>query len=290
MRSKPFIFYILLCLIWGTTWVVLKKSLIEGTPAVFGVGFRFFISGSILLLITFIQKRSIPKTRTAINIYVLFGLFNLVIGYGATYWATQFIYSNLASLLWAGFPIVVVIMAHFYLTNEKITLIKLISILIGTAGVFLILSQSQSFGGEHVFMGMTVITFAVILAAWPNVYLKQHSHEVDTLTMNAVCQTGSGLILLIISSFIEKDQTMIWSPFNIFAMVYLTVLGSIAAWLIYIWLFKHLTMTQIAYIAFPPPVIAAFLGWKILGEALTPFAVIGAIMVIGGAVTVNLKQ
>jgi drug/metabolite transporter (DMT)-like permease len=290
MKSKSYFLYAAICLIWGTTWVILKKSLIEGTPAIYGVGLRFFAAGIILLLISFFQKRSIPRSREAINIYISFGLLNLVIGYGATYWATQYIYSNLASILWTGFPIIIVIMSHFYLPNEKINLPKIISLAIGAAGVLLILSQGKAFGGENVIVGMSVIIVAVILAAWPNVYLKKHNHAIDTLTMNAVCQTGAGIILLTISSFLEKDQVMIWSPFNIFAMVYLTLFGSIAAWLIYVWLFKHLTMTQIAYVAFPPPVIASFLGWTFLGEALTPIAILGAMLVITGAVAVNLKH
>jgi drug/metabolite transporter (DMT)-like permease len=181
-------------------------------------------------------------------------------------------------------------MSHFYLPNEKINLPKIISLVIGAAGVLLILSQGKAFGGENVIVGMSVIIVAVILAAWPNVYLKKHNHAIDTLTMNAVCQTGAGIILLTISSFLEKDQVMIWSPFNIFAMVYLTLFGSIAAWLIYVWLFKYLTMTQIAYIAFPPPVIASFLGWTFLGEVLTPVTILGAMLVITGAVAVNLKH
>lgn len=290
MKSKTYFLYVAICLIWGTTWVILKKSLIEGTPAIYGVGLRFFAAGIILLLISFFQKRPIPRSREAINIYTSFGLLNLVVGYGVTYWATQYIYSNLASILWTGFPIIIVIMSHFYLPNEKINLHKTISLVIGTTGVLLILSQGKAFGGENVIMGMSVIIVAVILAAWPNVYLKKNAKAIDTLTMNAVCQTGAGIILLTISSFLEKDQVMIWSPFNIFAMVYLTLFGSIAAWLIYVWLFKHLTMTQIAYVAFPPPVIALFLGWTFLGEALTPVAILGAILVITGAVAVNLKH
>lgn len=290
MKTKTYLLYVAICLIWGTTWVVLKKSLIAGTPAIYGVGFRFLAAGIILLLITFIKKKPIPCSRKALNIYISFGLLNLVVGYGVTYWAAQFIYSNLASILWACFPIVVVFISHFYLPGEKINFPKFVTICFGTAGVFIIISQGKTFGGDDMFMGMSMILFAVFLAAWPNVYLKKYHDAIDTLTMNAVCQTGAGIILLIISSFLEKDQVMIWNPFNIFAMVYLTLFGSIAAWLIYIWLFKHLSMTQIAYIAFPPPVIASFLGWKYLGETLTPIAILGAIMVIGGAVAVNLKR
>ena len=73
-------------------------------------------------------------------------------------------------------------------------------------------------------------------------------------------------------------------------MIYLTLFGTVITWLIYIWLFKHLSMSQIAYVAFPPPVIAFIIGWYFLGEALTPISILGAFMVIGGAVIVNLKR
>ncbi|MDP7071826.1 MAG: EamA family transporter, partial [Candidatus Marinimicrobia bacterium] len=58
---------------------------------------------------------------------------------------------------------------------------------------------------------------------------------------------------------------------------------------IYIWLFEHLTMNQIAYIAFFPPLIASVLGWIFLGEHLTFFAIIGGILTVSGAVMVNLN-
>ena len=163
LKSKTFILYATLCLIWGTTWVILKKSLIEGTPAIYGVGLRFFAAGIILLLITFILKRPIPRSREAINIYISFGLLNLVIGYGVTYWATQFIYSNLASILWAGFPIIVVIISHFYLPDEKINLSKIITIAIGTTGVLLILSQGKHLVAMMCFWGCPLL---YLLLSW----------------------------------------------------------------------------------------------------------------------------
>lgn len=288
--SKTVLLYILICLIWGTTWVVLKKSIMEGTPAIFGVGLRFLLSGLIIFFIVKLKKIHTPKTDIAMRIYLLFGLFNFVIGYGATYWASQFIYSNLASLLWAGFPIVTVLMSHFYLPDEKITTSKLFSILTGTTGVIIILSQSFALSGKNVTLGMLVIVVAIFFASISNVYLKKYNHEVDTFSLNMVSQISAGLILLIISSFVEKEQQMIWSSFNIFALIYLTIFGTIIAWLVYVWLFKHISMARIAYIAFPPPVIASILGWKFLSETLSPVIIFGAALVLLGAVMVNLKK
>ncbi|HDY76273.1 MAG TPA: DMT family transporter, partial [Candidatus Marinimicrobia bacterium] len=195
-----------------------------------------------------------------------------------------------SSILWAGFPIVVVLISHFYLRDDKLTLKKVISIFIGTTGVILILTQGKTMGGDRVLLGMGLTLVAILVAAWPNVYLKKHIDKIDTLSMNAVCQTGAGIILLLISSIIESDQAMNWSSFNIFAMIYLTLFGTVITWLIYIWLFKHLSMSQIAYVAFPPPVIAFMIGWYFLGETLTLISILVAFMVIGGAVIVNLKR
>ncbi|MCH7613238.1 MAG: EamA family transporter [Candidatus Marinimicrobia bacterium] len=290
MKTKIIVLYTVLCMIWGTTWIMIKMSLTEGTPPIFGVGLRFFLAGVILLVITILQKKPIPHSKKAINIYLLFTLMNFVIGYGLTYYATQFIYSNLASILWAGFPMVIVLLSHFYFKNDRLTIKKVVSITVGTIGVILILSQGQAMGGEKVFVGIAMIIAAVMIAAWPNVYLKKYISHIDTLSMNAVCQTSAGIVLLLISSIIESDQAMNWSSFNIFAMAYLTLFGTIITWMIYIWLFKHLSMTQIAYVAFPPPVIAFIIGWYFLGETLTPVSILGATMVIGGAIIVNLKR
>ena len=290
MKTKIIVLYTVLCMIWGTTWIMIKMSLTEGTPPIFGVGLRFFLAGVILLVITILQKKPIPHSKKAINIYLLFTLMNFVIGYGLTYYATQFIYSNLASILWAGFPMVIVLLSHFYFKNDRLTIKKVVSITVGTIGVILILSQGQAMGGEKVFVGIAMIIAAVMIAAWPNVYLKKYISHIYTLSMNAVCQTSAGIVLLLISSIIESDQAMNWSSFNIFAMAYLTLFGTIITWMIYIWLFKHLSMTQIAYVAFPPPVIAFIIGWYFLGETLTPVSILGATMVIGGAIIVNLKR
>ena len=76
MKSKSYFLYVAICLIWGTTWVIVKKSLIEGTPAIYGAGLRFFAAGIILLLISFFQKRSflfviIPHFHESIEIQLL---------------------------------------------------------------------------------------------------------------------------------------------------------------------------------------------------------------------------
>jgi len=290
MKPKVLINYAILCFIWGTTWIILKKSLIDGTPPFFGSGFRFFFGGIILWGII-LYKRDFPSFKALpLQLYLQFGLLNLTICYGLTYWATQFIYSSLSALIWAGFPLCVAVFSHFMLPDEVFTKKKIISLFLGTIGALLILKEGLNFKGEQVVIGILMVVIAVIIAGYPNVYLKRYSNAITSLHLNAVSQLIAGITLLIISFIFESDQKMVWNNFNIFALAYLTIFGSLIAWYIYFWLFPHISMSQISYIAFFPPVLASILGWIFLDEKLSILAILGGGFVIFGAVLVNLNE
>ena len=290
MKPKVLINYAILCFIWGTTWIILKKSLIDGTPPFFGSGFRFFFGGIILWGII-LYKKDFPSFKAIpLQLYFQFGLLNLTVCYGLTYWATQFIYSSLSALIWAGFPLCVAVFSYFMLPDEVFTKKKIISLFLGTIGALLILKEGLNFKGDQVVIGILMVVIAVIIAGYPNVYLKRYSNAVTSLHLNAVSQLIAGITLLIISFVFESNQKMVWNNFNIFALAYLTIFGSLIAWYIYFWLFPHISMSQISYIAFFPPVLASILGWVFLDEKLSILAIIGGGFVIFGAVLVNLNE
>lgn len=288
MKLKIYTLYALLCIIWGTTWTVLKVSL-HDTPVFFGLALRFLTSGAILWGIFFYRGESLPKTRVAINIYVQFALLNFILAYALTYWSTQFIYSNLGAILWAGFPIVISFMAHWALPNDRLTLRKLASIFIGLTGVILIVYDGKTLATDKAIYGIIGILCAVVLAAWPNVYLKKNPNVVNPIHLNVVTQSVAGVTLFVFSLITEADQPMVWSGTNIAAILYLAIFGTVIAWLINIWLFDHISVTQISYITFFPPLIAAVLGWIILDEHLTSLAILGGAMVLMGGFMINFK-
>ena len=290
MKPKVLFSYILLCLIWGSTWIILKKSLTNGTPPLFGSGMRFLLAGSILWVIIFFQRNYPPFSKHALRIYFQFGVLNLAISYGLTYWATQYIYSSLSSIIWSGFPLTVAIFSYFMLPNETLTLKKSISLILGSIGAALILFESINLSGENVTIGVVLVILAVIIASYPSVYLKKYDQIVSPLHINSVSQLMAGIILLSVSYFIEGNHQMIWSNYNIFALIYLTIPGSLIAWFIYIWLYSHLSMAQISYIAFFPPLMATALGWIFLDEVLTTLSIFGGLFVIFGALLINLHE
>jgi len=290
MKTKIYFSYALLSLIWGTTWFALKVSLNEGMLPAYAVGIRFLFGGLIFWFLMLLRKEKLPLTKRAISIYLLFGFFNFGISYTLTYWGTQFIYSNLSSILWASFPILTSLIAHFYLPDEKLNRKKSLSLILGIIGVVMIISQSENVGGENVVLGVLVVMLAITVAAWPNAYLKKYKNIVNTFQLNAMSQTIGGIFLFSFALLTQPGPAMIWTQTNVLATLYLIVFGSVITFSLYFWLFEHLTLTQITYVAFFPPIIAIFVGWILLNEQLSFIMLIGAMFIIFGALLVNYKR
>ena len=293
MNNRILFPFIALCLIWGSTWYFIKISLNAGMPPFFGVGFRFFLSGLLFFLIIAFQKKSIPLNKQAIKLYLSFGLLNFALSYGITYWATQYVYSTISSILWGLFPLFTSVMAHFMLSgyeNEKLTTNKLLALFLGFIGMVLIGSNQSIDLQSKSFFAILVLVGAIIIAAWPSVLYKKHNDVVGPYQMNAVCQTLTGVIMLSLSYLLREDLTvMTWDNQLIFASIYLVIFGGVISWGIYFWLYQHLSVTQVTYVAIFPPIVAIILGWIFLNEVLSAKEIIGTAFILGSSVLIYRK-
>lgn len=293
MNNKILFPFIALCLIWGSTWYFIKISLNAGVPPFFGVGFRFFLSGLLFFLIIFFKKESIPFNRQAIKLYLSFGLLNFALSYGITYWATQYVYSSISSILWGLFPLFTSVMAHFMLSgddNEKLTSNKLKALFLGFIGMVFIGSNQSIDLQSQSFLAIMVLVGAIIIAAWPSVLYKKYNDVVGPYQMNAVCQVLTGVIMLSLSYLLKEDLAQIvWTDQLLFASAYLVLFGGVISWGIYFWLYQYLSVTQVTYVAIFPPIVAIILGWIFLNEVLSAKEIIGTIFILGSSVLIYLS-
>lgn len=293
MNNKILFPFIALCLIWGSTWYFIKISLNAGVPPFFGVGFRFFLSGLLFFLIIFFRKESIPLNKQAIKLYLSFGLLNFALSYGITYWATQYVYSSISSILWGLFPLFTSVMAHFMLKeddNEKLTSNKLKALFLGFIGMVFIGSNQSIDLQSQSFLAIMVLVGAIIIAAWPSVLYKKYNDVVGPYQMNAVCQVLTGVIMLSLSSLLKEDLSQIvWTDQLLFASAYLVLFGGVISWGIYFWLYQYLSVTQVTYVAIFPPIVAIILGWIFLNEVLSTKEIIGTIFILGSSILIYRK-
>ena len=289
MNNRILFPFIALCIIWGSTWYFIKISLNAGVPPFYGVGLRFLFSGIIFFIYIYYKKLSIPTTPQAIKLYLSFGLLNFSLSYGMTYWATQYIYSSISSILWGLFPLFTSLMAHFMIKDdpdERLNKNKIGALMMGLVGVAIMSANQEIDFKSQSFSAILVLISVIIIAAYPSVQYKKYNDEVGPYQMNAVCQVMTGIIMLSMSSLFKEDISIIvWNNELILSTLYLIVFGGFISWGIYFWLYQHLNVTQVTYVAIFPPIVAIFLGWVFLGEILSSQEIIGTLLILGSSST-----
>ena len=293
MNNKILFPFIAICLIWGTTWYFIKISLNAGVPPFYGVGLIFLIYGIIFFFYIYYKRLSIPTSPQAIKLYLSFGLLNFSLSYGMTYWATQYIYSSISSILWGLFPLFTSLMAHFMIKddpNERLNKNKIAALFTGLLGVIIMSTNQEIDLASQSFSAIIVLITVIIIAAYPSVQYKKHNDEVGPFQMNAVCQVLTGVVMLSMSSFAQEDlSVIIWTNELILSTLYLIIFGGFISWGIYFWLYQHLNVTQVTYVAIFPPIVAIFLGWVFLGEVLSTKEIIGTLFILGSSVLIYRK-
>ena len=132
MKSR--IVWLVLCIIWGSTWLFIKVGLSDLPPLTFA-GIRFVIASAILCLIIRVRRIALPTTKSDWWLLAITGVLAFSLNYGLIFWGEQYISSGLASLLQATIPAFGLVIAHFYLPTERMTPAKIVGITLGVLGV-----------------------------------------------------------------------------------------------------------------------------------------------------------
>ncbi|HXD30812.1 MAG TPA: EamA family transporter [Pyrinomonadaceae bacterium] len=280
MKSR--LVWLLLCLIWGSTWLFIKLGLKDLPPLTFA-GIRFIIASLILLGLLKIRKQSLPTSRRDWMLLAGVGVMSFSLNYGLVFWGEQYISSGLAALLQATAPAFGLVFAHFYLPAERITPAKLVGVLIGVVGVGIIFSSQLSIAGPTALKGSLALLLSAVFVAYSNVIVKAYCKHLEP-TVLAAGQMMCGLVpLLLIGIPLEGNPfNFHWTMMTVVAMFYLAIVGSVVAFVLYYWLMKNMDVTKTLLIALVTPVVAVILGMIVLKERLEWRTLLGGALIISG--------
>jgi drug/metabolite transporter (DMT)-like permease len=278
-------------LIWGTTWAAIRICL-RGFPPLAGVALRFTIAGAALLAIApFFGVRLGGGWRTW-RVWILNTLLTFCISYSVLYWAEQWVPSGLASVLFATFPLFVAILAHFVLPGERLTVLGLLGVLIGFAGVAVIFSEDfDKLLGPKVAFASVVVLLSPICSAFGSVGVKKWGAGIHPLSTAAVPMVLTGLLVAPVAWVQGGVQDIHPATGPVLALFYLALVGSAVPFTLYFTLLKRLKATQLSLINYAVPVVAVIVGAVFLKEPVTVRVVLGAALVIlGVAVAGQAKE
>ncbi|HEX8457407.1 MAG TPA: EamA family transporter [Pyrinomonadaceae bacterium] len=289
--SKPVVVWLVLSLIWGSTWLFIKLGLEDLPPFTFA-GVRFVVAALVLGCVIAVRRMPLPRARRDWLLIALTGVLSFSVNYGLVFWGEQRTSSGLAAILQTILPAFGLIIAHYYLPDERITLWKVCGIVLGIAGVGVIFSDQASVGdGRSALAGSAAIVVGAFCMACSNVLVKARARHIEPAVL-AAGQMICGLIPLMLAGAALEGSPFAfrWTPLAVLSLLYLALVGSAVAFLLYYWLVRNMDVTKTMLIPLVTPPIAVFIGWLVLGEGLTWRTAAGALGIMSGIALIVVRK
>ncbi len=274
------IVWLILCLIWGTTWVFIKIGLEDLPPITFAAA-RFLLALIILIFIIIYQKIPLPVTARDWKLLALTGILQFSVNYSLVFWSEQYISSGLAAVLQAMITVFGLVLAWIHLPNERITWLKIVAVLLGICGVAVIFIEQLQINSLMAFAGCAAIVAGAYAAAHGSILVKAYGGNIHPATL-VFGQMLCGILPIIIYSLaVEGNPLKLnWTWRAIGSVLYLTIFGTIAAFWLYYWLLSKIESTKAMMISLVTPLIAVIIGGIFLGERLPLQTFFGGLLIL----------
>lgn len=288
--SLKVLVWLVLALIWSTTWIFIKIGLNDLPPMAFSSA-RFLLSILVLIPIISIGRIQLPKTAPQWRLIVLTGFLQFSLNYSAVFWAEQYITSGLAAVLQAMIPVFGLMLAWIFLPNERINAQKVFAVGLGVLGVAAIFIDQLRIENWAAFAGCVAVVLGAYAAAQASILIKAKAIGIHPAAL-VFCQMLCGLPAIIIYSLIIEGNPLRynWTPMAIFCVVYLAVFGSVLAFWLYYWLLARVESTKAMMIALVTPLLAVVIGAVVLDERLPPQTLAGGLLIIGSIALIVFRK
>ena len=287
---KARLVWLVLCGIWGSTWLFIKVGLADLPPLTFA-GIRFVIALTILFLLIRIRRIPLPQTRREWGLLALTGILAFGFNYGLIFWGEQYISSGLAALLQATIPAFGLVFAHLHLPGERLSWGKIGGVILGVLGVGVVFSNQLAVAGKQALAGCVAVLISSIVVAYSNVLVKAYGTNMNPAVL-AAGQMFFGLLLLFAVGLPLEGNPLNfhWTPSAVTALLYLAIVGSVIAFLLYYWLVLNMDVTKSMLIALVTPVVAVLLGMIVLNEKIGWRTLAGGAMIMLGISLIVLRK
>lgn len=288
MKPKHWLVFIVLGLIWSSSFLWIKIGVQEIGPMAL-TAFRMLFGAVTAVLIGFYQKVQWPRQASTWRDFAILGPASLAIPIFFISWGEQTIDSAVASILNATVPLFTIFIAHFFLHDDKMTAQKILGLLIGFAGVVVLMSEDISSGAQSSILGQGAVILASLFYAGSSVFARRVTRNIDGTVRGALPLVTAALFMWAIGPWAEKPFEFPSLPLTWTAILWLGVLGSGVAVLMLYYLIHEIGPTRTSMVTYLFPVGGVILGVIFLNEHLSWQLVAGTVLIILSLVVVNWK-
>jgi len=279
---KTLLAFAIIYFVWGSTFLFIRIGVHEVPPFLFAA-LRFLIAGLVLYIWMLVQGERSPTIRQWTSASIL-AILIFVLDYGLLFWAEQRVPSGLAAVMLATIPVFMALSEIILLRTQRLTVRLALALLIGIAGVAVLVTRSLNLGGAPIdTMGAVALIIAAISWSIASALSRKLSLPSSKVMSSGAQMLAGGIFLTIAATALGEFRN--FHPATVsrqawLSLLYLIVAGSIIGFTAYVWLLHHQSPTKVGTYAYVNPVVAVLLGYFLGGESLGLRAILGTLFVL----------
>lgn len=289
MKTKHWIAFISLGVIWSSSFLWIKIGVQEASPVVL-VAFRMLFGVLAAGGVALIQGLQWPRDWKTWRTFMILGPTSIAIPVFLISWGEQSIDSAVASILNATVPIFTLVIAHFFLHDDKMSPQKVLGLLTGFAGIVILLSEDLRHAQPGSLLGEAAVILAALFYAASGVYARKATQHVQGAVRGASALITAALFMWLVGPLVQRPFTIPVLPITWVAALWLGVLGSGVAMILNYYLLHEIGPTRTVLVTYIFPPGGVLLGVIFLGEQLTWQLFVGGLLVVASLVIVNWKR
>jgi drug/metabolite transporter (DMT)-like permease len=286
LKLKHWFIFILLGAIWSSSFMWIKIALQEVGPNTL-VAFRALFGLLFGVVVIFLQRVQWPRSFRSWFPLLLLGLTNVAIPFFLISWGEQSIDSAVASILDATVPLFTILIAHYLLRDDKITMPKVLGLLIGFAGVVVLMSKDLFDASTSSLLGQAAVILASVFYAGSSVYVRKTTEDTPGIFRSAGPLVSATAVMWLATFLFEGPVELPQLDITWIALLWLGVFGSGLAFVMAYYLIHEIGPTRTTMVTYLFPLGGVVLGVAFLHEQLTWQLITGAILIIASLAVAN---
>jgi drug/metabolite transporter (DMT)-like permease len=287
-NTKGYFALFITCTVWGTTWVVSKIGVGE-MPALQMAYLRQFLAGIVFVGFFLLYKKLPLPTLKQFRWLFIMSIIMFVSANALSTWAIEYIPAGLGALIGALYPLCVVIIERLFFNSKRMNVVTFIGLFLGIAGIALVFYENAfTTVGSNFWLGIILSVIAMLSWSVGTIFIARNKVDI-----NPYYGVGWQMLISCVILFVIMQTTQTVVPITQisgkgwFSISYLVVLGSLLAFVAFIYSMKKLPAAVASLYAYVNPLVAMVCGYFIVNEKLSRNILVGATITLIGVFLVN---
>ncbi len=250
------------------------------------VAFRVLFGLLFGIVIIAIQRTPLPRTFKAWWPLLLLGLTNVAVPFFLISWGEKSIDSAVASILDATVPLFTILIAHFLLQDDKMTVPKVVGLLMGFAGVIILLSKDIG-ASTGSLLGQLAVIVASMFYAGSSVLVRKTTEDTPGILRSAGPLVSATAVMWLGTALFESPVTIPQISITWVALLWLGIFGSGLAFVLAYYLIHEIGPTRTTMVTYLFPLGGVILGATFLSEQITWQVIAGGILIVASLAVAN---